>query len=375
MSHSTLFQISGFVKLIIERWQRFFKPGRNMAVDESMIAFKGRTGMMQYMPAKPHKWGLKAWCLADSKTGYMYNWELYTGKTDRPAGTSLVHDVVVKITRPIVNLGHVIFMDNFFSSPALYSTLADEQTGACGTLRINRRGVPQRVKTSKLKFGDLPLFERDDKLLFISWFDKRQITLLTTVHNTSTFTKNVRSKNIARRQITKPKAIELYSQHMGGVDRADQQLWYFLNLHRTTKWWKKVFFYLVEVCFQNSLMLWKLNHPGKKVVPCKYRLAVIEGLLSGRNARSGSRPGRNPTNPLGRLVERHIGNIMDKTKAGRQSSQDCVVCSDRTKGKRHQTKFECKQCKVAVCPVPCFERLHTLVDYKVLCTRELHGLP
>ena len=48
--------------------------------DEIIIAFKGRTAMSQYMPNEPHKWGLKAWCLADSKSGYMYNVNMYTGK-------------------------------------------------------------------------------------------------------------------------------------------------------------------------------------------------------------------------------------------------------------------------------------------------------
>ena len=35
---------------------------------------------MQYMPKKPKKWGLKAFSLADSKTGYTLNWKLCAGK-------------------------------------------------------------------------------------------------------------------------------------------------------------------------------------------------------------------------------------------------------------------------------------------------------
>ena len=44
-----------------------------------MIGFKGRLIFIQFMPQKPTKWGLKAYVLADSTTGYMYNWILYTG--------------------------------------------------------------------------------------------------------------------------------------------------------------------------------------------------------------------------------------------------------------------------------------------------------
>ena len=45
-----------------------------------MVSFKGRIWFIQYLPKKPNKWGLKAYVLADSKTGYTYNWSLYTGK-------------------------------------------------------------------------------------------------------------------------------------------------------------------------------------------------------------------------------------------------------------------------------------------------------
>ncbi len=34
--------------------------------------------------AKPTKWGLKAFVVSDSTTGYAFNWELYTGKLYTP---------------------------------------------------------------------------------------------------------------------------------------------------------------------------------------------------------------------------------------------------------------------------------------------------
>jgi len=48
-------------------------------MDESMIGFKGRLWFIQCMPKKPTKWRMKAYVLADSITGYTYNWRLYTG--------------------------------------------------------------------------------------------------------------------------------------------------------------------------------------------------------------------------------------------------------------------------------------------------------
>ncbi len=44
-----------------------------------MSPFKGRLGFKQYMKAKPTKWGIKVFVLADSINGYVYR---YTGKLD-----------------------------------------------------------------------------------------------------------------------------------------------------------------------------------------------------------------------------------------------------------------------------------------------------
>ena len=54
--------------------------GKELSIDESMVSFKGGLIFKQYAPKKPTKWGMKAFVLADSQTGYIYNWRLYTGK-------------------------------------------------------------------------------------------------------------------------------------------------------------------------------------------------------------------------------------------------------------------------------------------------------
>lgn len=36
-------------------------PDEHIAIDEMIIPFKGRSGLKQYMKAKPKKWGFKVW--------------------------------------------------------------------------------------------------------------------------------------------------------------------------------------------------------------------------------------------------------------------------------------------------------------------------
>ena len=78
--HDPLFELRPFLEPLIAHFQQCYTLSKEICVDETMIGFKGRLIFIQYMPKKPTKWGLKAYVLADSTTGYMYNWILYTGK-------------------------------------------------------------------------------------------------------------------------------------------------------------------------------------------------------------------------------------------------------------------------------------------------------
>ena len=126
---------------------------------------------MQYRPKKPHKWGLNVWTLADQH-GYVYSWDLYTGRTrGRGVENGLTYRAVTKLCRPIYDKGHHIFMDNYFSSPELFAELVRNQTGACGTLRLNRHGVPEELNTAKPATGEI-VTARDNDLPFICWTDE-----------------------------------------------------------------------------------------------------------------------------------------------------------------------------------------------------------
>ena len=139
------YKIKHISTTLVQKWQELYKPKREVSIDETLVPFKGRTKLLQYIPSKPHKWGLKVWTLADSKSGYVWNWQLYTGKQATNNGRGAAHQVVMSLMDPLLNLGHHIYCDNYFTSPSLFDELAENQTGACGTLRVNRIGVPREV--------------------------------------------------------------------------------------------------------------------------------------------------------------------------------------------------------------------------------------
>ena len=50
------------------------------SINEHMAKFKGRSGMKQYVKLKPIKWGFKFSFHCSSKSGYLYQMNIYLGK-------------------------------------------------------------------------------------------------------------------------------------------------------------------------------------------------------------------------------------------------------------------------------------------------------
>ena len=64
------------------------------------------------------------------------------------------HATVTEVTRKIEGHGHELYMDNLFSSPGLVDDLTKKKINHCGTVRLNRKGMPEdlRYKMVKLRW-------------------------------------------------------------------------------------------------------------------------------------------------------------------------------------------------------------------------------
>ena len=72
-------KIKQLLELLVPKFREHYYPSEKLAIDETMIGFRGRFGAKQYAPKKPVKWGIKAFNLADSKNGYLLETLVYTG--------------------------------------------------------------------------------------------------------------------------------------------------------------------------------------------------------------------------------------------------------------------------------------------------------
>ena len=130
-------KIQGLVDLVIPLFQSLFVPSQAISIDEAMIGFRGRVSFRQYIRGKPTPWGIKAYVLSDSDTGYLYSVILYYGReTQLIDRTDLNHTtrVVLTLMEPLANRGYDLYTDRFYSSPTLALELAAIHTTFTGVV-------------------------------------------------------------------------------------------------------------------------------------------------------------------------------------------------------------------------------------------------
>lgn len=312
--YDPLFKVKDIIKNFNECFQQEYTPKRQLTVDETMIPFKGRVQFRQYMPQKPHKWGVKAWVLAESQSSYIQYVDIYPGRQATPQ--THLGSYVVK--RCLTNTGlsargYHVYTDNFFTSPELYQDLYDNYgTAACGTVRYNRRGLPKDIMCKKplgiTERGDMD-FKQKGCLTAAVWRDKKNVYMLSSIHDNGT-SEVQRGINVngtfARQNFPCPKAVRDYTSYMGGVDHADQYIQYYCYQHKTHKWSKRVFFVLIEMAKFNAFKLFVMSpHHSSTMTFLDFSIAIAKGLVSG--FQTETRRGRPSLVPAeNRLTQRHM---------------------------------------------------------------------
>ena len=100
-----------------------------------------------------------------------------------------------------------IYTDNFYTSPALFTELKGLGFRACGTVRVDRRGMPKQFRNkSDMERGEVRKVELSKELTALQWQDKRLVTMLSTIHNDDMISKRQQTRHAAggREEIQKP---------------------------------------------------------------------------------------------------------------------------------------------------------------------------
>lgn len=350
-----IFKIRPLIDALNETFAKYYRPKEQVCVDESQVPFRGRIIFRQYNKSKRHKYGMKLFKLC-TIPGYTCKLELYAGKNNEVVNTTPTK-VVMSLCGHILNLGHTVATDNWYTSLELANELLNNDTHLVGTLRKNRRGLPKAVVEAKLKPGESIARENERGICVLKWKDKRDVLMLSTKHSKGTST--VIKKG---RTVRKPRMILAYNKAKGSVDMSDQMTSYSSPLRKTVRWYKKLAIELIlNTALVNSWVMYTENKNSKKSI-VQFRRQLVEYLVDSEKDE--------PDVVIDR-PKRLKHELLKKEGTVRNSRRYCIECykqsaktygSRNAKNKAKKVATYCNECpgKPYYCLL-CFNKNHRYV--------------
>ncbi|XP_031729806.1 M-phase phosphoprotein 8 isoform X2 [Anarrhichthys ocellatus] len=366
--YDRLFKIKPLYTDMVTACKAHFQPHQNVSIDERMVKSKARISMKQYMKDKPTKWGYKLFVLADSSIGYTWNFFVYAGKSESTTGRGLSYSAVMDLLPfPLLGSGYLLYTDNFYTSPALFTDLSKKNIGCCGTIRKHVTGFPQTQTNNlprKAERGDMRWI-RSGNLLFVKWMDMREVAMCSTVHQAysgQTVRRKVKEAGVwQKKSIPVPDSIVDYNHSMGGVDLFDALIGSYSVRHKTMKWYKTFFYHFVDIAAVNSYLLhkelFKLRQDPTQTKPFThktFREQLAKEMLEFAEGSAATPPPPRPPPPSTTCMPM----VFDCEES--RIRRLCKRCRDAGRPKM-KTAVYCRRCKVPLCLTSkknCFQLWH-----------------
>ena len=232
--------------------------------------------------------------------------------------------------------------------------------------------MPKAVIGAKLKKGE-SCFRRNGELLCMKWCDKHQVIILTTIDDAI----EVAWKNDCHGNMQfKPKAFVEYTSNMQDCDLSDQLMTSYCMLHRSVKWWRKLFFHMLSLLLNNAYVLHK-NFGVKPLAHDVFLEHIVQYLLNESLCNATTKVMKKRSAEMstscwfeGHHYPVHIpkcagSKIRSKKCSACNSSKKELVAHDFTISLKHKlTSYQCDVCKVLLYIEPCFKTYHQIANYK-----------
>uniref|UniRef100_A0A0A9W0B8 PiggyBac transposable element-derived protein 4 n=3 Tax=Lygus hesperus TaxID=30085 RepID=A0A0A9W0B8_LYGHE len=344
------FKLRPIVVYFHETMESIINPGKITCGDESMAPWRGRISFRQYLPMKSHKYGIKLYMLTEPD-GLLHRFIVYVGSADAEVGgQGHAKNVVMKLMDGLLEEGRAIYLDNFHNSVDLAASLLEEKTHVTGTLSADRKHNPKEVVTKKLKKGEVVQRWSPKGICVSKWKDKRDVLTISTE-----FSPELIEAPTRRGTKVKPDVVVQYNKCMGGIDRLDQLLSYYILHKRTLRWYKKLAFHIIELMLLNAYLLYRrFSLSPKKVSLHYFRLAIVQYLCGeGPSPSSTNLPSRSQ-----QLINSKHFPAIHESAGSRKKRIRCRECS-KTKVAKHVSTF-CPGCEdqPGLCIQDCFLNYH-----------------
>jgi hypothetical protein len=398
-----------------------WSPGRDLAVDEAMSRFQGRSYDTLVLPGKPIEEGYKIWVL--SQKGYFLAWcfhrkgSINTKSTRGKLGPYQVTQpkelgdnnssaVAAHLMAQLPTSGNVVYLDNLFTNTRLLKygrTKGWGATGTCtaksGTLKLFGQKKKKDATKDEIPWGTLWTEPTEDNLVnLMAWKDNALVLFMSTVDDGSGGVERLRKRpsetssaantsrvpfgDYARALLKIPEFDDNYNYNMGAVDQGNS-----LKVSNTCArkcrkgGHQSLINWLLDTALVNSYLLSFHSSVGPKekfTDQEKFRTAIIAGCFAlGQNCRSKRKSVAIAS------IEPDLHSPLDSHSIVRRAyKQECVVCKREgipkekrqrvlrelstnirsnsvAKGCRKTTNFGCNICDIPLCKdSTCFNRFH-----------------
>ncbi|KAM3940653.1 LOW QUALITY PROTEIN: piggyBac transposable element-derived protein 4-like [Leptodactylus fuscus] len=359
-SFDRLYKLRPIVDHVSARFVQAYTPEKYISIDESLVHFKGRLKFRQYLPSKRARYGVKMYKLCESASGYTYRFRIYQGKDTKidppecPSFLRVSAKIVWDLLHPLLDQGYHLYLDNFYTSVALFNSLASRNTAVCGTVRKNQRGLPKTLLGQTLRRGESRA-QCTSNVLYVKYKDKREVLVLTTIHgHTST---HVPERGTST-ETPKPDCILDYNRYMGGVDLSDQVLKPYSAMRKSRVWYKKLAVHIVQMAMYNAYVLFRCA--GQRGTFLDFQEVVIKNILF--RDQEGTVPSTSGSEAPCIVPGQHFPGEVPQTSKKGKNQKRCRVCAKR--GIRKDTIYQCDTCpeKPGLCMKECFRIYHTSLD-------------
>lgn len=302
------------------------------------------------------RFGYKNWALCSS-SGYMYGFEIYTGKNvNKEKHFGLGGDVVISLLEKVQlpsSQGYKIYMDNYFTGLPLFDYLTKKNFCVTGTIRDNR--LEQYPAKTKKYWKDQPRGSfhrfRNDSTIVVQWKDNKTVSVASNfetkeVTNTLRWDRTTRS----RKSVPQPKLIANYNKYMGGVDKMDALVAAYRSRFRQNMVLAISSLFARRVC--RKCLDSHAEAKGKSFglgSLLRFRRHIALCFLKSYGTKPLQGKSKVAPRPLHDVRYDNIGHTVIYNETDRR----CAHCSKKS-------QFICEKCNIALHPKFCFKLYHTL---------------
>eukprot|EP00703_Trepomonas_sp_PC1_P000385 JAP96221.1 Transposase IS4 [Trepomonas sp. PC1] len=263
------------------------------ALDETLVPWNGWVPMKQYLPDKPHSYGLLARVLVTGRFHYVVSFEMYFGSKNDVSNS--VKDLVTRMANKVhmdFKTRPCLVVDNYYTTIDSITSAHDIGWDIIGTIRPNRC---QGKSTKKMKLEHTKITKLDAKFdLYLYEKQVKKNKMLPLVDS-----RHVRNKTRLIALVSRylERVRQLYVEYYCGVDKIDALLSYIRFPHKIQNWTLTIFIYGLQMGILNAFALYKIQTTEPQSIR-----PFVEGIAAAYKKRFEARKSTQPQEQLKKQI-------------------------------------------------------------------------